>query len=223
MLTLNRKYYKKIRKLKLRFYRKGWEDCEKEKELIVERYKNDKKKSIETSTKEFEETRDDYNKRLQKMQESITKEKNELTEASQKEKQELIKKHSDELIKKNDEHKILLEATMLDAQNRIDEIKEIAKQEIIKANERETEYQALISKLKLLFHEGSAKFLVTAGEQESLMNDMAKMIHRKNEFLKLTGKFDKLLTEHKPDITNVNVNKLSEKGKTPSSASKQKA
>lgn len=92
----------------------------------------------------------------------------------------------------------------------ITEIKRIAETEITKANEKEIEYETLLTKLRTLFHEGAVKFLITAEEQESLITDLAKVVHRKNQFLQLSQEFDKVLKDNNKTI---DVTRLKQLGK----------
>ncbi len=96
-------------------------------------------------------------------------------------------------------------------EKRIEEVRKTAQDEVEKANQREQEYYVLLSKLRTLFHEGAVKFLITAEENESLMSDLSRIVHRKNQFLQLSQEFDKVMKENSKVIDSTRLKQLGDK------------
>lgn len=148
-----------------------------------------------------------------------TKEKDDFISTLKAEKTKEIKNLTDELNdcrishkEKYDRLKKESETERLELKNslekRMEEIRKSAQDEVAKADEREREYYTLLAKLRTLFHEGAVKFLITAEEQESLMTDMARMVHRKNQFLQLSQEFDKVMKDNSKIIDTTRLKQL---------------
>ena len=172
------KLVKMLRKVKHKWYSKGWKESSKEKDDFISTLKAEKAKEIKALTDELNDCR-----------------------ISQKEKYDRLKKESEA---ERNELKISME-------KRRKEIRRIAEEDINKANEREREYYVLLSKLRTLFHEGAVKFLITAEEQESLMTDMSRVVHRKNQFLQLSQEFDKVMKENSKIIDSARLKQIGDK------------
>lgn len=150
------------------------------------------------------------------------KEKDEFIETLRAEKAKEVKSLIDELndcrisqkdkyerLKKESENERLELKTEMD--KRIADVRKVASDEIEKANQKEQEYYTLLSKLRTLFHEGAVKFLITAEEQENLMGDMSRIIHRKNQFMQLSQEFDKVMKENSKLIDTTRLKQLGDK------------
>ena len=197
------RFYRLLKKTRIKEYRRGWTDCSKENAQIITRLRDEKIEITNEHLREGDEIRKAHKSEVDETRKILKADNESIRDECERSRLNRKKRTALYIQEKTKEHRQQLDYVKAEAQKRIDEIKEIAKEDIRKANEREEEYQRLIAKLKLLFHEGSAKFLITAQEQESLMNDMAKTIHRKNEFAELRTEFDKTL-----DSSNKAVNAL---------------
>ena len=205
------KLYRLLKKTRIREYRRGWAECSSEKDMMITQQQTEKKQQHDSYIKENSQLVETYKREISTINDKSRKEIERLRIEFTNDRGNLKRKTTLLLTEKTKEHRRQIDYVKSEAQKRINEIKSIAEIDVRRANERESEYQALIAKLKMLFHEGSVKFLITAEEQESLMNDMTKTIHRKNEFVRMSENFNKILKDHSKVTDRLKVKQIDSK------------
>lgn len=216
------KLYRTIKKNRLKYYKKGWDDCDREKGAQVNQHKTDKNRMWQEHNSEIENQRTEFRKerelliikareergRLQKEIDLLQSENERLRIEKERDKMDAVRRV---VAQKDKEKNDAVNALRTESINRINAIKNKAREEIQKSNEVVSEYTTVVNKLKVLFHEGSAKFLVAAEEQESLMNDMSRTVYRKNDFVKLSQKFNEIMNESSRLLTRTKIKQLENK------------